>query len=70
VDFLTSDIEAEEATTGIHDMSDPDYSLLARSLRARRGNLRVTIGALEALVQRALTRLSRHPAMLLYNHAC
>jgi hypothetical protein len=54
VDFLTSDIEAEEATTGIHDMSDPDYSLLARSLRARRGNLRVTIGALEALVQRAL----------------
>jgi hypothetical protein len=53
VDFLTADIEAEEATTGIHDMSESDYSLLARSLRARRENIKGSIDALGALVQRA-----------------
>ena len=32
-------------------MSDPTYPVLARSLRARRDNIKTTIASLEALVQ-------------------
>jgi hypothetical protein len=51
VDLLTGDIEREEERAEVRDVSDPTYPALARSLRERRDNLRVTIGALEALVQ-------------------
>jgi hypothetical protein len=50
VDILTADIEHEEARIGVRDVSDPAYSVLARSLRVRRENIRVTIASLEALV--------------------
>jgi hypothetical protein len=52
VELLTVDIEHEEARAGVRDLSDPAYSVLARSLRTRRDNIRVTIASLEAVVQR------------------
>ena len=51
VDILTAHIEHEEERAGVRDLSDPAYPVLARSLRVRRENLRVTIASLEALVQ-------------------
>ena len=51
VELLTVDIEHEEAQAGVRDVSDPSYPALARSLRARRENIRATIAALEVLVQ-------------------
>jgi hypothetical protein len=51
MDLLTADIEREEARVGVHDVSDPTYPVLARSLWERRENIRVTIASLEALVQ-------------------
>ena len=51
MELLTVDIEHEEARAGVRDLSDPAYPALARSLRARRENIRVTIASLEALVQ-------------------
>jgi hypothetical protein len=51
VALLTVDIEHEEARTGVRDLADPAYPVLARSLRVRRENIRVTIASLEALVQ-------------------
>ena len=51
MDLLTADIEQAEAGVGVHDVSDPTYPGLARSLRERRENIRVTIASLEALVQ-------------------
>jgi hypothetical protein len=53
VDLLTADIEQAEAGVGVHDVSDPTYPGLARSLRARMDNIRTTIASLEALVQGA-----------------
>jgi hypothetical protein len=51
VEMLTVDIEHEEARAGVRDLSDPAYPVLARSLRVRRENIRVTIASLEALGQ-------------------
>jgi hypothetical protein len=51
VTILTADIAHEEARAGVRDLSDPAYSVLARSLRTRMENIRVTIASLEALVQ-------------------
>jgi hypothetical protein len=51
VDILTADIEHQEERAGICDLADPAYPALARSLRARRDNIRVTIASLEALVR-------------------
>jgi hypothetical protein len=50
VDFLTTNIECEEARAGVRDLADPAYPMLARSLRARRDNIRATIASLQALV--------------------
>jgi hypothetical protein len=47
--ILTADIEHEEARSGVRDLADPAYSVLARSLRMRRENIRTTIASLEAL---------------------
>jgi hypothetical protein len=51
VALLTVDIEHEETRVGVRDLSDPAYPVLARSLRVRRENIRITIASLEALVQ-------------------
>jgi hypothetical protein len=51
-ELLMVDIEHEEARTGIRDLSDPTYPVLARSLRTRRDNIGATIASLEALLQR------------------
>ena len=44
--LLDHDIKAEEQRTGCRDRRDPTYSVLARSLTARRDNLADTILAL------------------------
>jgi hypothetical protein len=49
VALLTADIEHEETRVGVRDLSDPAYPVLARSLRARRDNIRATIAMLENL---------------------
>ena len=47
VRLLDSDIEAEEERTQCRDRRDPAYSILARTLIARRDNLSATIAALQ-----------------------
>jgi hypothetical protein len=47
VRLLDCDITTEEERTRICDRSDPAYPILARTLAARRNNLRDTIAALE-----------------------
>jgi hypothetical protein len=51
VDLLTVDIEHEEVRVGVRELSDPTYPVLARSLRARKDNIRATIASLETLDQ-------------------
>jgi len=51
VDLLTGDIEREEERAEVRDVSDPTYPVLARNLRERRENIRVTVASLEALIQ-------------------
>jgi hypothetical protein len=46
--ILTADIEHEESHTGVRDPRSSDYSVLARSLRARRDNILSTLASLEA----------------------
>jgi hypothetical protein len=46
VQLLDHDIEAEEQRTHCKDRRDAAYSILARTLIARRGNLSATIAAL------------------------
>ena len=50
LDLLTGDIEREEERVEVRDASDPTYPVLARSLRERSYNIRVTIASLETLV--------------------
>ncbi len=47
VELLTVNIEHEESRAGVHDLSDPAYPVLARTLRTRRVNIEATIAALE-----------------------
>ena len=53
VKVLTADIEHEEMHSGVRNVADPNYPVLARSLRARRENLGATIASLEALTRSA-----------------
>ena len=46
--LLTADIEHEETRAGVRGLTDPAYPVLARSLRARRDNIRATIALLES----------------------
>jgi hypothetical protein len=46
-ELMSADIEEEEARTEIFDVYDQRYSMLARALRARRGNLLDTVATLE-----------------------
>ena len=50
VDLLTAHIEHEEACAGVRDSADRAYPILAKSLRARRDNIRATIASLAALI--------------------
>jgi hypothetical protein len=50
-DILTADIEHEETRSGVRDLSNSAYSVLARSLRERRENIGATIASLEAKVR-------------------
>ena len=43
IDGLNIDIANEEELTGIEDMANPEYSIVARTLRARRDNLTATV---------------------------
>jgi hypothetical protein len=47
VQILEGDIAAEEEQAGIFDRSQIEYPMLARTLAARRDNLKDTIAALE-----------------------
>lgn len=47
VRLLNTDILEEEARSGVFDVNQPTYPLLALNLRARRDNLVATIGMLE-----------------------
>jgi hypothetical protein len=47
VQILDSDIAAEEMQGGVFDPSEAEYPILARTLAARRDNLKETIAALE-----------------------
>jgi hypothetical protein len=49
VQMLEDDIRIEEERTGIFDPMNPDYSVAARHLRARRDNLTATISRLEKM---------------------
>jgi hypothetical protein len=49
VQLLEADIDIEEERTGIFDLRKPDYSPVARQLRARHDNLRATIFRLEEI---------------------
>ena len=52
VEILTADIEHEEMHSGVRNVADPNYPVLARSLKARRENLGATIASLEAFEAR------------------
>ena len=47
VQILNSDIASEEEQAHVFERSKPEYPMLARTLAARRDNLRATIAALE-----------------------
>lgn len=47
IQLLEHDINYEEERTGIYDLTDSNYSILARQLRGRRDNLAITISRLE-----------------------
>ena len=47
VRLLDADINIEEERTGIFEVTNPDYSVAARQLRARRENLTDTISRLD-----------------------
>jgi hypothetical protein len=49
VEIFTADIEHEEMRSGVRDLSDPAYPVLARSLRVRRENIGATIVSPEPL---------------------
>lgn len=46
--FLDFDIAAEEERAQIYDRTNADYPMLARTIAARRDNLKLTISVLEA----------------------
>jgi hypothetical protein len=48
IQLLGSDIQEEEKRTGVTDLSNKAYPILARSLRTRRDNLLATITMLES----------------------
>jgi hypothetical protein len=61
VRILDSDIVTEEERAGVSDTSDPDYPILARTLAARRDNLKDTIAALEKRLPSPLDKTEQVP---------
>jgi septation ring formation regulator EzrA len=57
VQILATDIASEEERSRVSDRSDPAYSILVRSLVARRDNLRATIATLEQRIEKILVAL-------------
>ena len=49
VEVLTADIEHEEVRSGVRNVADTTYPVLARSLRARMGNIGATFAMPENL---------------------
>ncbi|MCK1406133.1 hypothetical protein [Bradyrhizobium sp. 76] len=54
-ELMSADIEEEERRTAISDVYNEGYSMLARALRGRRGNLLDTIATLEYQLRSANT---------------
>ena len=48
IEVLDTDIHNEEQRTGVFDVDNVAYPILARNLRIRRDNLRATIKVLES----------------------
>jgi len=48
IQVLDCDIQTEDERSGTFDLSHPHYSVLSKTLLARRDNLKATIAALEA----------------------
>ena len=64
VQLLDADINIEEERTGISDLTNPDYSVAARQLRARRENLTDTISRLDGTLSTHVPSAPRKiPAM-------
>lgn len=57
VQILSSDIATEEKCSRVPDPSDRAYSILARTLTARRDNLKITIATLEQRLEKILVAL-------------
>jgi hypothetical protein len=62
VRILASDIATEEERVRVSDPFDPTYPILARTLTARRDNLKDTIAALEKWLAGLLDRTEQVPA--------
>jgi hypothetical protein len=62
VRILNSDIVTEEERAQVFDPFDPTYPILARTLTARRDNLKDTIAALEKRPPSFLDRTGQVPA--------
>jgi hypothetical protein len=60
--ILNIDISTEEERARVFDMRDPAYPILARTLAARRENLRVTVAALEHRLRTIVTTTPRMTA--------
>jgi hypothetical protein len=68
VNILSADIEHEEERAGVHDLSDPAYPVLARSLTVRRENIVATIAGVGGVdprdTQGGVRRLRSRPARI------
>jgi hypothetical protein len=62
VRVLDSDIATEEERVRVSDPFDPTYPILARTLTARRDNLKDTIAALEKRLPGLLDQTEQVPA--------
>jgi hypothetical protein len=55
IQILNIDIATEEERARVFDMRDPAYPILARTMAARRENLKVTVAALEHRLRTIVT---------------
>jgi hypothetical protein len=55
IQILNIDISTEEERARVFDMRDPAYPILARTMAARRENLKVTVAALEHRLRTIVT---------------
>jgi BMFP domain-containing protein YqiC len=63
VHVLDCDVRTEEERSRIFDRSDAHYPILARTLSARRDNLKTTIAALEARLSSIDAASSAKPSL-------